>query len=124
MQRRGVGDRMVGGEQPQHRVGVVFGDQDGGGGDRGGAVAADRLQHDARRGDAGGAELLGDQEAVLLVAHDDRRREALAVGAQRGLLQQGAIGDQRPKLLGEAFARDRPEARAGAAGEDDWDDRE
>ena len=37
-------------------------------------------------GDAGGAELLGDQEAVLLVADDDRRGEALAAGAQRGFL--------------------------------------
>ena len=37
--------------------------------------------------DAGGAELLGDQEAVLLVADDDRRREAPATGAQRGFLR-------------------------------------
>ena len=49
VQRRGVGDRMVGGEHPQHRVGVVFRHQQGGGGDRRGAVAPDRLQQDARR---------------------------------------------------------------------------
>ena len=93
-----------------------------GGGDGGRAVAADRLQQDARRGDAGGAQLLGDQEAVLLVAHDDRRGEAVAAGAQRGLLQQRVVGDQRPELLGEALARDRPEPGAGATGEDDGDD--
>ena len=123
VQHVGVGDHVIGGEQPQHRVGIVLGDQDRGGGDGGGGVAADRLQQDARRGDAGGAELLGDQEAVLLVAHDDRRGEAVAAGAERGFLEQGVLGDQRPELLGEALARDRPEARAGAAGQDDRDDR-
>ena len=117
-----VGDRVVGGEQPQHGVGIVFRDQDGGGGDRRGAVAAHRLQQDARGGDAGGAELLGDQETVLLVAYDDRRGEAVATGAQRGLLEQGVVGDQRPELLGEALAGDRPEAGAGTPGEDDRDD--
>ena len=122
MQRGRVGDHVVGGEQPQHGVGVGFRDQGSRGGYRGGAVAADRLQQDARGGDAGGAELLGDQEAVLLIAYDDRRREALATGTKRGFLQQRAIGDERPELLGEAFARDRPEPGAGAAGEDDRDD--
>ncbi len=122
VQRLGVGDHVVGGEQPQHRVGVVFGDQQRGGGDRGGAVAADRLQQDARRGDGGGAELFGDQEPVLLVADHDRRGEALATGAERGLLEHRVVGDQRPELLGKALAGDRPQAGAGAAGEDDGDD--
>ena len=86
MECRHVDDHVVRGEQPQHGVGVGLGDQDRGGGDRRGAVAADRLQQDARTRDAGGTELLGDQESVLLVADDDRRGEALAAGAQRGFL--------------------------------------
>ena len=47
----------------------------------------------------------------------------VAAGAERGLLEHRVVGDQRPELLGEALARDRPEAGAGAAGEDDGDDR-
>ena len=90
-------------------VGVVFRDQGGRGSYRWGTVAADRFQQNARRRDARGAELLGDQKAVLLIAYDDRRREALAMGTKRGFLQQRAVGDERPKLFGEAFARDRPE---------------
>ncbi len=47
----------------------------------------------------------------------------VAAGAERGFLEQGVVGDQRPELLGEALARDRPEPGAGAAGQDDRDDR-
>ena len=122
MQRGGIGDHVVRGQHPQHRIRVVFGDQQGGGGDRRGAVAADRLQHDAGIRDARGAELFGDQEPVLLVAHDDGRREAIAAGPLRRLLQQRAVGHQRPELLGKALARDRPQPGAGAAGEDDGND--
>jgi len=76
------------------------------------------------RGDGGGAELLGDQEAVLLVAHDNGGREAGGVdGTKSGLLQEGTVRrDERPELLREGLARDRPEAGAGAAGEDDGND--
>ena len=42
-----VGDGGIGGHHPQHRIRVGLGDQHGGGGDRRGAVAADRFQHDA-----------------------------------------------------------------------------
>ena len=113
---------MVSGEQPEHGVGILFRNQNGCRGYRGGAVAADRLQQDARRDDARGAELLGNQEAVLLIAYDDRWREALAVGAKGGFLQQRAVRDERPKLLWEAFTRDGPEACPRAAGEDNRDD--
>ncbi len=88
VQRVDVGDGMVGGEHPQQAVRVVLGGQQRGRGDGGGAVAADRFQHQAGVGDAGGAQLLRDQEAVLVVADDDRRGEAGAAGAQRGFLHQ------------------------------------
>ena len=122
VQFRDVGDRVVGGEHPQQAVGIVFGGEQGGGGDGGGAVAADWFQHQPRIRDAGGAQLLGDQEPMLVVADHDRRGEAGAAGAQRGLLHQGALGGERPELLGEALARDGPQAGAGPTGQDDGDD--
>jgi hypothetical protein len=104
VQRCGVGDRGIGRHHPQHRVGIGLGDQKGGGGDRGGGVAAHRLQQDARMGLAHQAKLLGHHEAMRLVADHDGVVEALAHGARRGFLDQAALGGQRPELLGEAFA--------------------
>ena len=118
----GIDDHMVGGQHPQDRVRVVFRDQNRRRRDRRRAVASNRLQHDAGIPDAHGAELFGDQEPVLLVAHDYRRGEAVAMCPQRRLLQQGAVGHEWPELLGEALARDRPQPGAGAAGQDDGDD--
>ena len=108
VQRRDVGDGVVGGKHPLQAVGVVLGGQQRGRGHGGGTVAANRLQHQARVGDAGSAQLLRDQEAVLVVADDDRRRETGTVGARGSFLHQAAIGGQRPKLLREALAGDRP----------------
>ena len=65
-----VGDRGIRRHDPQHGVRLLFGDQHRGSGDRGGAVAAHRLQHDAGIADADGAKLFGDQETVLVVADD------------------------------------------------------
>src|SRR5262249_39395332 len=54
-------------------------------------------------------------EAVLLVAHHDRR----AVDAQRRLLQERAVAEQAQQRLGMILPRQRPEPGAGTAGEDD-----
>ena len=48
-------------------------------------------------------------------------RSGQAVEAQRGLLQHRAQAGERQQLLGIELARQRPQARAGAAREDDWD---
>ena len=41
---------------------------------------------------------------------------------RRGLLDHGALAGERQELLGQQLARQRPEARAGAAGEDHGDE--
>ena len=96
--------------------------QQGGGGDGGGAVAADRLQQDAGAVEPGLAQLLGDQEAVRLVADHQRGAEGRAAGPAGGLLQHGLGGDQRPELLRVALPRQRPETGARATRKDHRND--
>jgi hypothetical protein len=67
-----VANDVVGGEREQKRLGVLFqqhqrGDRDGGRG-----VAAQRLQYQGARHHADVLQLLGDLEAVLVVADDQR----------------------------------------------------
>ena len=118
----GVGDSGVGGHDPEHAVGVFLRREDAGDRDRRCAVAADRLEQDARPRDAGIAQLLGDDEAVVVVGDHDRGGEPAADRPTGGFLQQGLLGEERPELLRIAFPRDRPEPRAGAAGQDDRHD--
>ncbi len=122
LQGRVVRDRGVRRHHPQDGVRVFFRHQHGGGGDGRRAVTADRLQHDAGVGDTRGAQLLGDQKPMLLIADDDRRGEARTGGTQGGFLHHRPLRHQRPELLGEAFPRYRPQAGAGAAGQDNGDD--
>jgi hypothetical protein len=100
------------GRQHQHeRARILPGQQQGGAGDRrsGIAAAADGLEHDGRRLASGIAELLGDDETVLLVADDERGGEAAGIAhAGDGLLQQAALGGEREKLLRIEGPRKRP----------------
>ena len=92
----------------------------GGGGDRRTGVAGERLEQDGLRLDADLAQLLVDQEAMILVADQQRCGEAdVAQAARRRVLQQRPLGHERQELLGIRRARQRPQARAGAAGQDD-----
>ena len=122
VQRGDIGDGMVGGQHPQQAV-------------------RDRPRPPAGRRRRSRGRCCG-RPAPAPAARRRRRRRAIArrsgsgapgcrprsaarsraARAQRGLLHQGAVGHQRPKLLREALARDRPQARAGAAGQDDGDD--
>ena len=122
MQRVRVGDGGIRGHHPQHRPGIFLGHQDGGGGDGGGAVAARGFQDDARAGNPGLPQLLGDQEPMLLIAHHDRRRESWAARPQDRVLHQRFVRQQRPELLREAFPRHGPKTGAGPTGQDDGDD--
>ena len=84
-------------------------------------VAAERLEHD-RCTLAGQAQLFGGREAVILAAYDQhvvgqRMIARQAVEAQRGRLQQRMFAEQADQLFRKALARHRPQARAGAAGE-------
>ena len=114
-------DRRVGRHHPQHAVGR--GGEQGGGGDRRGGVPSDGLQHDGRIGDADVTELLGDQEAVLVVADRHEPAETRAHAAQRRFLQHGPLRHQGPELLWEALPRHRPQPRARPARQDHRDDR-
>ena len=117
-----IGDRGIRRHHPQDGVRILFRHQHRGRGDCRGAVAADRFQHDARIFYTGGAQLLGDQEAMLLVADNNWRRETRVGGAQSGFLHHRPVRHQRPELLGEAFPRDRPQPCAGTAGQDNGND--
>ncbi len=68
---RGVLDVVVGGQDQQQAVGRGH---QGGGRDRRGRVAGQRLEHDRLGLAAQGAELLGDQKTVLVVADQQRAR--------------------------------------------------
>ena len=122
-ERFGVGDGGVCGHDPQHVVGVFLRREDAGDRHRRCAVAADQLEQDARLRDAGIAQLLGDDEAVVVVDDHDRGGEPAADRPTGGFLQQGLLREERPELFRIGFSRDRPEPRAGAAGQDNRHDR-
>ena len=110
---------MVGWLHQHQRVGIARQQPQRGGADRGASVARHRLEQDRLRLDADLAELLVDQEAMVLVADQQRCAKAdVAQIARRRLLQQRALGDQRQQLLGIGCTRQRPQACARAAGQD------
>ncbi len=66
------------------------------------------------------AQLLGDQEAMRLVAHDNGRGCIEPGHTQCRGLQHGFLAYQRQQLLGVQLARQRPEPGTGAAGKNHW----
>ncbi len=122
----GVADQMVRGADPEHRLrGHVIGGIQGGQGDRGGGVAADRLDQPVLvQGRVDRGILPADQEVLRLGC--DRDQVAGRCVAQQppgGPLQQRVRPDQLGQMLGQGLAADRPEPGAGAAGEDHGQDR-
>ena len=87
-------------------------------------VFAGRFENDGAVFNAEVAERFGNQKAVLSIADDDRRRKPLAVAdTSDGVLQQGTVFVcEGQKLLRQSFARHRPKAGAGAAGQHNRDD--
>ena len=83
-------------------------------------IAARGLEHDRLWLDAQLAQLLRHEKTVRLVTDHHRGRRRQALEPQRGLLDHGAFARERQKLLRVKLARERPQARAGAAGENDW----
>ncbi len=75
-----------------------------------------------RRAHFDAIELLGHRKTVILVADDQAAitRVLEAAHAQRGRLQHGLLAGQRQQLLRVHRPRRRPQARAGAAGQDNW----
>ena len=117
-----IADRVVCGEHPQNGVGILLRHQKRRRSDGRGGIAPDRLQQDARAFDAGRAHLLGNEEAVLVVAHQDGRCELVPERPKGGVLKQRTIGNKRPGPLGEALPRNRPKPRSRAPGQDDGND--
>ena len=84
-------------------------------------IAAGGFKQNRRRRDPQHADLFGDREAVRLVAHDDGRLSAGDARQPRHrVLQYGQFAGERQQLLGIRLARQRPELRAGAAGQNNW----
>ena len=115
----GVADHVVRRQHEQDRLGILRGDHQGRGHDRRRSVAGGRLEGDGSGGDPDFAQLLGNDEAVGIVAEHERRSEGRRVGdAQGGLLEQGPRTRQREQLLRIGAAGHRPEARARASRQD------
>jgi hypothetical protein len=118
---RGVADHVVGRQHQQQWILPLGRGLQGRHRHRWTGVAADGLQQDAGELNADLAHLLGHDEAVVLVADQQRRRKpGQTLQALLGLLQQGffAIAGQGPVLLGVAGPRQRPKPRACAAAQD------
>jgi len=128
LDRRGEGgfvaDQMVGRHHEQKRLRVALQREAGGKGNGRGSVAPLRLEDDGLGRAAALAQLLSDDEAVLLVGHQQGRAVPRPVHdpADRRL-KHGAGIDQRQQLLRIQGAGQRPQPRARAAGEDDGPDR-
>ncbi len=123
VQLAGVLDRRVGRRHPDDRLRIGLRHQQRCCRDGRGGVAAHRLEYNACVGDARFTQLSGDQEAVLVVAHDDGGGEARTAAAQRSLHDHRAVVvQQAPELLGKALTRHRPQPRARAAGQDHGND--
>ncbi len=120
-----VADDMVRRHHRQHRIAPLGAGVERGQGEGGRRVAPDRFEDDGLRRLPRQAQLLGDDEAVFLVRNDDRRQfvEAIfarfGVPAQHRVLQHRMLAAQGEQLLRMLLARQRPQARAGAAGKND-----
>lgn len=89
MEGRHVLDQMIGGQHQQQRIARLLDRLQRRQGDGRRSVAADRLEQDGRPFHAQLAQLLGGEEAVLLVADQPRQADREAVQALDGRLQHG-----------------------------------
>ena len=97
------------GRQHQHQLVATFIDQHHRGQGHGRrSVAAERFHQDALGVQFTAAQLLVDDEAVILVADHDRGVHAFEHQAFQGLLEQRVFAGQGEELLGELLARKRP----------------
>jgi hypothetical protein len=117
---RGIADHVVRRKHQDNAFWIKFGDHRSRGRDRGCGVSGDGFEGDRLGFDACGSQLLGNDEAMGVVAEDERRRKERGIGnAERRVLEQSLLAGERKKLLRERAAGERPKARAGAAGQND-----
>ena len=111
-------EHMIGGEHRDDRLGVAHRRPGRGSADGRGAVAPLRLEQDRRLG-PDLLQLFGDAEAIVEIGDDDGRLEDRPIGDEvDDRLEGRPVADQRNELLGQAFARFRPDARPRAAAHD------
>jgi hypothetical protein len=101
----------------QHRIGAIPDRIQRGGRQRRGRIAAGRLQQQGPARQSEFAQLFRGDEAVFLVADDDRRGQRQAFESAQGVLQQAFAAQQGLQLLGMLFARNGPQPRSGTSAE-------
>jgi hypothetical protein len=119
LKRGGVADMVVRRRGQQHGIVAIAAGVEGGNSQRRSGVAAKRFKQQGPGREPEFAQLLGGDKAILFVADDDRRANWQSGQSLEGVLQQAVATDQGLQLLGMLFARNRPQARARAAAEDD-----
>ena len=112
-----IENHVIGGQRQHHRVRIAPAREHRAGGYGGTGIAGLRLEHDIGLG----AELLGlmtREESKIVGRHHDRRIEQGGIfHPLESLLIGRKIAGKRQELFRHAVARDRPESRAGSAGE-------
>ena len=119
MELRRVDDQMIGGERRDDRIVVVAHQGQRGAGQGRRRAPRGGLEQQRRVLTADLAQLLGSEEAVLLVAHDQGRGALDAGKARDGLLQHRRLAAERKELLRAQLPGKGPQARADSAGQDD-----
>ena len=94
----------VGRDHQQQRIGVLCERVTGGEGHGGSGVARCALEQNGAPAHADSAALFGDQEAMLLVAHDRGRLRGERLEPVQSLLEHRAAAGQRDELLGMELA--------------------
>ncbi len=124
-ERLGVLHHVVGRHHGNDRVGGFAQRGQRGDSHRGGGVPRDRLEDDCLGLQGCTRQLLAHQEAVVVVADNDRRGERGVVDTAQGGAEQRALPiEEADELLGIHRPRQRPQTRAGAAGQDHGNDHE
>ncbi len=121
-ERLRIEDDVVGGERQHHGIGVALACDRGRRGDGRGGIPPQRFDHH------GGvdADLFGlpaGEKVEIRPGDDDRRPEHRVRHPQQRLLVGRLVAHQGQKLLRQGVPGHRPQACAGAAGEQDRDDR-
>lgn len=106
---------MVGGKRENDGVRIALGCKRHAGGDGRTGIAGFRFEHDVGL-DTKLLGLVAGEEAKI-VGRDDDRRASGRFDPRESLLIGGKLACERQELLRHAVARDRPEPRAGTAGE-------
>lgn len=114
-------DEVVGGDHQCDRVGASARRQAGRDRHGGGRVAPHGFENDLGL-QTDRLQLLGSDEAHLARGHDQRLGEGRVVEALGRDLEVRQVVQQGDELLGHAFARSRPQARARSATHDHGED--